>query len=458
MAIIPTLGEARRAMNARYAGDEKALTRRAAAVSIDSRTCSTEMLFFALRGEKFDGHDFIEEVFHQGALAAVVEAQWFERQQKRSGDFLIVEESLQALQQLGRMIRKRWGGRVLAITGSNGKTTTKEMVAAVLGQQCFIHKTSGNLNNHIGVPLTLSALAPAHEMAVVEMGMNHFGEIAHLCEIAGPDLGLITNVGHAHLEFFGDLAGVAKAKKELFDYLHGHDGVALVNADDHHLMTALPARLKSVTFGLHNPAQIQGRIAGHDENGCATVAWKNVDIQLKIPGTHHAGNALAAIAAGDFLGVSAAAIKRGLEACEAPSKRMQVLQFGGMTIIDDTYNANPESMRAALQFLAMKPLLRGGRRVAILGDMLELGAAAESCHRELGEWLRTLPLQAVLAYGPHMRALVEAVGQEFWALHFDTKAELIAEVKQSVRARDVLLLKGSRGMAMEEVIQHLASA
>jgi UDP-N-acetylmuramoyl-tripeptide--D-alanyl-D-alanine ligase len=457
MAIIPTLGEARRAMNARYAGDEKLLTSRAAAVSTDSRACGSEMLFVALRGDKFDGHDFIADVFARGALAAVVETKWFEQQINLRGNFLMVADTLQALQQLGGNIRKRWGGSVLAITGSNGKTTTKEMAAAVLRQRKFIHKNIGNLNNHIGVPLTLCELAPAHEVLVLEMGTNHFGEIARLCEIAGPDRGLVTNIGHAHTEFFGDLAGVAKAKKELFDYLHDHDGVAFVNADDHYVMMALPGRLKAVTFGLHNPAQVRGKMVGYDENGCLRLAWKNVEIQLRIPGGHHAGNALAAIAAGDFYGLSAAEIKRGVESCEAPPKRMQVLQLRGMTVINDAYNANPESMRAALQFLAGKPVPEGGRRIAVLGDMLELGPSAADLHRELGEFLKTLPIQAAFTFGPHMRHLAEAVGHERWALHFDSKEELIAEVQQSVRPGDVLLLKGSRGMAMEELIRHLES-
>ncbi|MGH7496414.1 MAG: UDP-N-acetylmuramoyl-tripeptide--D-alanyl-D-alanine ligase [bacterium] len=452
MPIILTLGEARRAMDARYAGEEKLLTRRAAAVSTDSRTCGSEMLFIALRGEKFDGHDYIAQVFERGALAAVVETKWFEKQTKPQGNFLIVTDTVQALQQLGRAIRKRWGGSVLAITGSNGKTTAKEMTAAVLRQKKFIHKTTGNLNNHLGVPVTLTELAPAHEIAVVEMGMNHFGEIARLCEIAEPDLGLITNIGHAHLEFFGDLAGVAKAKKELFDYLHDHDGVAFVNADDHYVMKAMPGRLKAVTFGSNNPAQIQGKIAGQDENGCVRFTWKNVEIYLKIPGAHHVNNALAAAAVGNYFGLRAEEIKRGLESCEAPAKRMQLLQLRGMTVINDAYNANPESMRAALQYLASKSVPEGGRRIAVLGDMLELGPAAAGHHRELGELIKTLPIQAVFAFGPHMRHLVEAIGHERWALHFEKKEELIFELKQSVRPGDVLLLKGSRGMAMEEVL------
>jgi UDP-N-acetylmuramoyl-tripeptide--D-alanyl-D-alanine ligase len=455
MALLPTLGEARRTMNARYAGDERKMTRRATAVSTDSRSCASEMLFVALPGDKFDGHDFIAAAFAQGALAAVVEAKWFERQKKPRGDFLLVDDTLHALQQLGSGIRKRWGGNVLAITGSNGKTTTKEMIAAVLRQKNFLHKTSGNLNNHIGVPLTLSELSPAHELLVVEMGTNHFGEIARLCEIAAPNLGLITNVGHAHTGFFGDLAGVTKAKKELFDYLHGHDGIAFLNADDAPLLGALPSALKAITFGVRNPAQIHAKILGYDEAGCVTLAWKNVEIRLPVPGEHQAGNALAAIAVGDFFNLSAEQIKRGLESCTVPSQRMQILHAGGMTIINDAYNANPESMRAALLFLAAKAVPPGGRRVAILGDMLELGPTADDHHHALGEFIKTLPIQAVLAFGPHMRRLVEAVGHERWALHFDKKEELIAEVKQCVRAGDVLLLKGSRGMAMEETIKNL---
>jgi len=458
MALILTLGEILRALGegARYVGDQAVLTRRAMGISIDSRACGAEALFVALRGDRFNGHNFITDVFEKQALAAVVDAQWFQSNKKAFGNFLIVDDTLHALQKLGSTIRKRWGKNVVAVTGSNGKTTTKEMIASVLQQKFFTHKTTGNLNNHLGVPLTLSELTYGPEVAVVEMGTNHFGEIATLCEIAAPNFGVITNVARAHTEFFGDLAGVAKAKAELFEYLHRNDGIAFLNADDPHLRAALPSGAKAITFGIDKPAQYQGKVLGLDENGCVQLEVQKTQIRLNVPGLHHAHNALAAVAIGGFLGLAMSSIKKGLESFETPAKRMQVQRMHGVTIINDAYNANPESMRAALQFLAAMSPAEHGRRIAILGDMLELGSHADEYHREIGEFITLLPIQAVFAFGPHMKHLVQAIGQHCWAEHFEEKATLFAEINRSVRPGDVLLLKGSRGMAMEEVIANLA--
>lgn len=457
MPIILTLGEVLRACEeaATYIGDASVLATRPAALSTDSRTCGVNELFFALRGDKFDGHDFLPQVFNRQALAAVVARAWRRSHPQSKGNFIVVDDPLLALQRLGRTIRRRWGKPVVALTGSNGKTTTKEMLAALLSRKYLVHKTSGNLNNHIGVPLTLSQLTHAHELAVIEMGANHFNEIAGLCELAAPNYGLITNVGRAHVEFFGDLAGVARAKTELFAYLKAHDGIAFLNADDNRLVAAHPSGLKTVTFGLHNPAQVRGTIKAIDPEGHVTLTWREREIRLPVPGAHNASNALAAIAVADFFGLDPATISAGLESFAGVAKRMQILHTAGMTIINDAYNANPESMKAALEFLAQYPKPEHGRRVAILGDMLEMGASAEMVHRELGEFITTLPLQAVFAYGPHMRHLVHSVGQHCWALHFEDKNDLMYEVSRSVREGDVLLLKGSRGMAMEQVLEKL---
>ena len=457
MALILTLGEILRALGggARYVGDQALLTRRATAISIDSRACGAEALFVALRSDRFDSHNFIADVFAKQALAAVVDAQWFQSNQKAFGNFIIVDDTLHTLQKIGSTIRKRWGKNVVAVTGSNGKTTTKEMIASVLQQKFFTRKTNGNLNNHIGVPLTLSELTYGPEVAVVEMGTNHFGEIAALCEIAAPNFGVITNVARAHTEFFGDLAGVAKAKAELFEYLHHNDGIAFLNADDPNLRVALPSGAKAITFGIDKPAQYQGKVLGLDENGCVQLEVQKTQIRLNLPGLHHSHNALAAVAIGSFLGVPMSGIKKGLESFETPAKRMQVQRLHGVTIINDAYNANPESMRAALQFLAAMPPAENGRRIAILGDMLELGPHADEYHREIGEFVTTLPIQAVFAFGPHTTHLIQAVGQHCWAEHFEEKAKLFAEINRSIRPGDVLLLKGSRGMAMEEVVANL---
>jgi len=457
MTLILTLGEVLQACgkDSRFVGDNARLTRRPAGLSTDSRKCRADEIFVALRGEKFDAHQFVAPVLAAGALAAVVEASWFEQQNKPSGNFIIVDETLSALQQIGHTIRRRWGKTIIAITGSNGKTTTKELVASVLEQNNSVHKTTGNLNNHIGVPLSLAELSHSHDLAVIEMGMNHYGEIARLCEIAAPNYGLITNVGRAHLEFFKTLDGVARAKGELFDYLQAQDGIVFLNADEAKLKTILPSRTKAITFGLNQPAQTQARIAGVDEDGCVTLAWRNQTIHLAIPGTHNAINALAAIAVGDHFGIAPEKIRLALENSQPVAKRMQIFRRGELTIINDTYNANPESMRAALEFLAAMPIRGSGRRLAVLGDMLELGEAAPAAHEEIGALICELPIHAVFAYGPRMKHLLHAIRETKWAEHFEDKSRLSAEVSRSIRPGDVILLKGSRGMAMEEVIEKL---
>jgi len=457
MALILTLGEVLQACGkvARFVGDSTQLTQRPAGLSTDSRQCRAGEIFVALRGEKFDGHQFVEQILLAGALAAVVEKSWLESQTGARGNFIIVEDTLLALQQIGQAIRRRWGKTVIAITGSNGKTTTKEMVASVLAQNKIVLKTTGNLNNHIGVPLTLAELQHGHDIAVIEMGMNHDGEIARLCEIAGPNLGLITNVGRAHIEFFKTLDAVARAKGELFEYLRHRDGVAFLNADDPKVKTVLPSGTKAITYGLNHPAQVQGKIAGMDENGCVTLAWKNQNIPLAIPGAHNAINALAAIAVGEYGGMAPEKIRAALAGTLPLAKRMQIIKRGAVTIINDAYNANPESMAAALEFLATLPIHGSGHRLAVLGDMLELGETAPAAHEEIGALVRRLPIHAVFAYGPHMKHLVQAIGETKWAEHFEGKTRLSEEVSRSIRPGDVILLKGSRGMAMEEVVEHL---
>ena len=457
MALILTLGELQLACGkvARFAGDSTQLTQRPVGLSTDSRQCRAGEVFVALRGEKFDGHQFVGQILATSALAAVVEKSWLESPTGARGNLIIVEDTLLALQQIGQAVRRRWGKTVIAITGSNGKTTTKEMVASVLAQNKIVLKTTGNLNNHIGVPLTLAELQHSHDIAVIEMGMNHDGEIARLCEIAGPDLGLITNVGRAHIEFFKTLDGVARAKGELFEYLRRRDGIAFLNADDPKLKMILPSGTKAISYGLNHAAQVQGKIAGVDEDGCVTLAWKNQNITLAIPGTHNAINALAAIAVGEYAGVAPEQIRTALAGTLPVAKRMQILKRGAVTIINDAYNANPESMTAALEFLAALPIHGSGHRIAVLGDMLELGEAAPAAHAEIGALLRRLPIHAVFACGPQMKHLVQAIGEIKWAEHFEDKARLSAEVGRSIRPGDVILLKGSRGMAMEEVVEKL---
>lgn len=425
-----------------------------AGISTDSRQLREGELFVALRGEKFDGHDFAVAV-QQTALAAIVEEEWFEKNKPSSGNYLIVHDSLRALQNCGRAARRAWQRPLIAIGGSNGKTTTKELVYGVLAQAHQTHRTLGNLNNHIGVPLTLGGLQNEHAIAVVEVGTNHFGEIAQLCDIAEPDFGLITNIGREHLEYFGDLAGVARAELELFDYLKTHNGAALVNIDDPTLRAQKWDHLRTVTYGFSEGAQVRGVHATIGEDGCSTFSVGGVSIRVPIAGAHNALNALAAVAVGLQFGVSLEAARAGIESCKPVSKRMQVERIAGVTFINDAYNANPESMRAALDSLMAMPVAKETRRIAVLGDMLEMGAASPAAHREIGEKINQLEVDALFAFGNAAKEIVAAVDANKIerAEHFQNKSDLCKAFCDFLRNDDVVLVKGSRGMAMEEVIE-----
>lgn len=453
--MILTLKEIQAAISpATFVGEPSRHEIYPAGISTDSREIKDGELFFALRGDKFDGHDFVMSV-QSKALAAVVEASWFNQANDPAGNFLIVQDSLRALQNCGRAVRRQWQGPIVAIGGSNGKTTTKELVFSVLSQVHHTHRTAGNMNNHIGVPLTLGELQSNHQVAVVEIGTNHFGEIAGLCEIAEPDYGLITNIGREHLEYFGDLPGVARAEIELFDYLAEHEGTALVNIDDPTLRAAKWAELPTITFGFSEGAQVRGVHATMGEDGCSTFSVEGVSIRIPIPGAHNAINALAAVAVGRQFGVSLAHARAGIESCGPVAKRMQVERIAGVTIINDAYNANPESMRAALDSLMTIPVAKQARRVAVLGDMLELGVAGVAAHRQVGEKINQLKIDAVFTFGNVARELAEAIDRQRVLIveHFNDKAGLCSAVGQFLRSGDLVLVKGSRGMAMEEVIE-----
>lgn len=428
-----------------------------AGISIDSRRIGAGELFVAIRGEHFDGHDFVRDAFSKNASAAVVTREWFSGQAGRewigAHNFIVVEDTLQALQHMARMYRRKINPVIVALTGTNGKTTTKEMIANVLATQCVVHKTSGNLNNHIGVPLTLLAMRPPVDVAVIEMGTNHFGEIAALCEIAEPDAGLITNIGRGHIEFFGDIAGVRKAKRELFEWV-AQNGLAFVNLDDAQVKLAAGEAgiQKQVTWGFSQEAQIRGERLELDQQGFPVFQWNGQRIKVGVPGLHNAGNALAAIAVGTHFQIHAANIAAALQQPIDVSGRMRRLEVAGRIIIDDSYNANPESTRAALRFLKHFPAT--GQRYAILGDMFELGEAAPEAHREVLTFAIEQEIEHIYLTGEQMQkagSQIQAGASEVRA--FSDKVEIAEKLIRESEPGDVILVKGSRGMKMEEVVQ-----
>lgn len=430
-------------------------------VSTDSRKVKKGEIFFAIKGEKFDGHDFVSSAFKRGAVACIVNSTWFENNAREfKGKILIaVEDTIKALGKLANVYRKDFSIPIIAIAGSNGKTTTKEMIATVLSQKYKVLKSEGNLNNQIGVPLTLFNLRKAHQIGVIEFGTNHFGEIRYLCEIAEPDHGLITNIGREHIEFFGDVEGVAKEEGSLFEYLYERDGFAFINIDDVYLKSwSEKFKHRKLTFGFSEKADVKGKIIEIDDFARfkfkVVFNGKEQDLKMKIPGEHLVVSALASFAVGLKFGVSPSQIKRALENYKPFSKRMEVTKVKGITIINDTYNANPDSMIASLKTLSQ--IKCSGKKIAVLGDMLELGEYSKEAHEEISRKVADLGIDYLFTFGSEMRHAFESISNSNLirgSMHFDNKDLLVYHLFEIVEKGDVVLVKGSRGMKMEEVVE-----
>lgn len=426
-------------------------------VSTDSRSAGKGELFVALRGDQFDGNAFVAQAFERGAACAVVDGR-ADTSPFADKPYVVVKDTTAALGRLANLYRRRFSIPVLAIGGSNGKTTTKEMIASVLGTTYTVLSTQGNLNNHIGVPQTIFRLRKKHEAAVVEVGTNHFGEIAYLCRILEPTHALITNVGHEHLEFFKNLEGVAKAEAELFAGL-GKSATAFVNVDDPYVAAfRVPAR-KKVTFGfgMAGRVAVRGLRPEVDGRGCGRFAVKpsgakEFPVELTTPGKHGMMNALAAAAVGIAFGVPSAKIRTSLRSFTAVGKRMEVVRAGGVTILNDTYNANTDSVIAALDTLGA--MASKGKKIVILGDMRELGASSRREHERVGDRIRALGLSNVLTYGPESAAINGRLSCDV-NFHYDQKNVLSEYAAELVARGDVVLVKGSRGMKMEDVVTFL---
>jgi UDP-N-acetylmuramoyl-tripeptide--D-alanyl-D-alanine ligase len=423
-----------------------------AGVSTDSRTIRSGEIYFALAGDNHDGHAFIEEAFNKGALTAVVHNEWWQDNKDSRAAVFVVTNTLQALQELAGWYRRLFSLPVLALTGTNGKTTTKEMIAAVLSATKSVCKTQGNLNNHIGVPLTLFELRESHDVAIIEQGMNHFGEIARLCEIARPDFGLITNIGSGHVEFLGGREGVAKAKMELFEYLKP-DGFAFINYDDPLIVKYSPEFRNKISYSLTNEADIRGRSLGVDATGYPSLEVEGTRIKINIIGAHNLLNALAAAAVGLQFGISIKQIKEALENLTPPAQRLELLFCKKITIVNDAYNANPDSTIVALE--TVRAIETDGRRIAILGDMLELGEQAGQEHAHIGTVLSEYKIDALYTFGSltaETTRTAQQLGTVKFAGHYEDKDSLVRDVVEKISSGDVILVKGSRAMKMEEII------
>ncbi|HEX9051234.1 MAG TPA: UDP-N-acetylmuramoyl-tripeptide--D-alanyl-D-alanine ligase [Anaeromyxobacter sp.] len=432
-------------------------------VSTDTRTLPAGSLFVALRGDRFDGHAFLPEAAGRGAAAAVVDER-FDPTEGVPGPAgrLVVPDTLLALGAIARLHRKRFQIPVVGVTGSNGKTTTREMVAAILATRGKVLKTEGNLNNEVGLPLTLLGLDPSHSAAVVEMGMSHPGEIARLAAIALPQVGVVTLAAPAHLEGLGTVDAVADAKAELYQGLPP-GGIAIANADDARMLKRAQASgRRMITFsaakGRRGDVVVLEIVSQGDDGLRFVLGVGNRELPVHIPGlvgAHNAANAAAAAAAAIALGCTDREIGRGLATVRPVGRRLRLEQLpSGVALLDDCYNANPASMAAALATLA--GLAAGRRPVAVLGDMLELGAFEAEAHRAVGAEAARAGVKALATFGPRSRGAAEAAraaGLE--AFHTEDVDALVRWTKATLAPGDVLLVKGSRGMRLERLVEAL---
>jgi UDP-N-acetylmuramoyl-tripeptide--D-alanyl-D-alanine ligase len=418
--------------------------------SIDSRTTAPGDLFFALRGPNHDGNAYVDDVLRKGAVAAVANAI---PSRDREGAVLVVPDTLEALQRTAKWALGQWGGEVVGVTGSAGKTSTKDVIAALLGASMPVGKTIGNLNNHFGVPLSILRLPGQARVAVLEMGMNHGGEIRALCAIAKPRIGVVTNVGHAHMEAFDSIEGVAAAKRELIESLPA-DGVAVLNADDPLVSKFGEAhRGRSITFGINSPADVRAERVQLRDRG-VTFTVDGIPFESTLVGRHSVSNILAGVAVASLYGIRPAQITTVVKDLRASSMRGQRLEQGGVLILNDCYNSNPDAARVMIDVLRETP---AKRRIAVLGEMLELGRWSESLHRDVGSYAAKSGIDVLVGIRGEACHLVDAARQAGLAENaafFFPDAEAAGEhLRRVAHPGDVILFKGSRGTHVEHALE-----
>jgi len=422
--------------------------------SIDSRTVGPGELFFAVKGERLDGHDFVGAALDRGAVATVVRKDQLHRFPGNM-KLLPVDDTLIALQTLATAVRKLWGKPLIGVTGSAGKTTTKEAIAHVLASKFRVLKSEGNFNNHFGLPLMLLKLEPEHDLAVIEMGMSHAGEIRALGKIANPDIGVVTNVAPVHLEFFDSLAGIARAKYELIESLPSN-GTAVLNADDEYVSHfGRDYRGRVIKYGTTFAADVsaenvQSKGAEGSEFDVA-VAGTRQHAHLPLVGEHNVLNALAAVAVSIACGMKASHAIAALATLTPADKRGQVLQLGNITVINDCYNSNPKALKAMVDALSA---MKAARRIVVAGEMLELGPAGEALHRESGSHMGEKKIDVLIGVRGLAHALVDGAQQAGTRAEFVATPEEAGEwLARETRDGDVVLLKASRGVKLERALE-----
>ncbi len=422
--------------------------------SIDSRTVQQGELFFAVRGERMDGHDFVQQAVEKGAIAAIVRNDQLARYPVKTR-LMGVDDTLTALQTLAAAVRRLWGKPLIGVTGSTGKTTTKEAIAHVLSSRFRVLKSEGNFNNHFGLPLMLLKIEPGHDIAVIELGMSHRGEIAALAKIAQPEIGVVTNVAPVHLEFLKSVAEIARAKYELIESLPA-GGTAVLNADDEHVVQFgrnFPGKV--VLYGLHSSADV--RAENIEQQGVAGSVFDVVmgksreKATLPLIGSHNIYNALAAVAVGVDRGLSPSQAARALANLAPSDKRGAVVQLGNITLINDCYNSNPTALDAMVDTLAS---MRAKRRIVVAGEMLELGPEGEELHRRCGRRMAKKGIDVLVGVRGLAQFIVDAASGTGVQAEFVSSPEEAGEwLGRETRDGDVVLLKASRGVKLERALE-----
>lgn len=448
-----------RACGGIYIGDEMQKNAEIAGAVIDSRQVEAGYLYIPIRGERVDGHKFIPDVFEKGALAVLSE----EQLQNPAGPYILVESCPQALKDIAEYYRSTLSIKIVGITGSVGKTSTKEMISAVLGQKFNVLKTEGNFNNEIGLPLTILRIREEHEAAVVEMGISEFGEMHRIAKVARPDICVLTNIGQCHLENLKDRDGVLRAKSEIFDFLKP-DGVVILNGNDDKL--AALGEIKGITpityFVDDKTAERQNReyfvyadaienrgLRGLDAD--LHFPEENCRIHEPIPGGHNIYNACAAACVGRAMGLTNEEICAGIASAKTIAGRTNLIELGKVLVIDDCYNANPVSMKASLDVLS----LAAGRKIAVLGDMGELGSDEVKLHRQVGEYAAQKKIDAVFCAGELSKEMAQAASAGCETVHFATREALTDELLRFVKDGDTVLIKASHFMEFPEIVKAL---
>lgn len=447
-------------LDAKYIGPEDRRAIEATCIDTDSRKIEKDGIFVALVGERVDGHDFVKDVLSKGALCCIVE-----KEIEGAEGLIVVDSCADALRKMAAFYLEQMNIPVVGITGSVGKTSTKEMIASVLSNRYKVHKTAGNFNNEIGLPLTVFGIRDEHEIAVLEMGISDFGEMDRLSDIAKPDVMVITNIGPCHLEFLGDLDGVFKAKTECFNHLK-NNALVVLNGDDEHLKTVKASDIKDAK---NVEVMFYGKDDEDNENAYAseihlagvrgaeikgTLNGNAFSLKEPLPGEHNVWNVLAALLVGSHFGMTMEEMKQGVLDVPVMPGRNHLINCGDLTVFDDCYNANPASMKSSLAVLSQEP----GRTVAILGDMGELGENKEALHLEVGTYAAKADVDLVYTVGELSLYIAQAIRKENLSVKvrsFDTKEDLYPVLRKEIKSGDTILVKASHFMKFEEIVKFL---